>query len=588
MRELILLRRLFLIVLLCFFKLSYAIGQTEVLASEQAFQVTAKSVQANQVRVSWTIAPGYYLYRDRLKFTSLTQGISLGTPVFPAGISKADPFKGTVETYRDNVTITLPIFGKHPKQEALTLELFYQGCAEGRVCFMPSRQIVSLVLPEAAVADWDFTLLLEQLIPPTSDQNSIAASFGGKPIGLIIGSFLGFGLLLAFTPCVFPMIPILSGIIVGQGTRITAFKAFTLSLSYVLASALTYTLFGVLAGLFGNNLQIYFQEPLAIITFSGVFVLLALSMFGIFQLQIPTFLQNRLLFASNRQQGGNCLGAAVMGMFSALAVGPCVTAPLAGALIYIGQSGDALLGGLALFFLGLGMGIPLLIIGTSAGKFLPKSGAWMNATKALFGMGMLAVAVWLLSRVVSSSISLLLWGMLLFLPMIYLGWQRLWKSAVAVVLAYALLLVVGIATDKQRDAMQLLCTAALACEQPPALPFQKISSMEDLGPILLAAQNQGKWLMLDFFADWCVACQEMEHYTFTDPNIQKKLATVVLVQADVTANSPAQQALMKQFGLVGPPAILFFNPQQQEENSSRVIGFMDNSHFNEHLKQVLQ
>jgi len=582
------LRLLFLIVLLCFLKPSCATGQAEVLASEQAFQLTAKSVQANQVRVSWTIAPGYYLYRDRLKFTSLTPGISLGTPVFPAGIRKADPFNGTVETYRDNVTIALPINRQQPKPEQLALELVYQGCAEGRVCFMPSRQIVSLSLPEAVADDWDVTAALNRLMPPSSDQNSIAASFNGKPIGLVIASFLGFGLLLAFTPCVFPMIPILSGIIVGQGAKITTFKAFTLSLSYVLASALTYTLFGVLAGLFGNNLQIYFQEPLAIMAFSAVFVLLALSMLGVFQLQMPTFLQNRLLSLSTRQQSGSWLGAAVMGMFSALAVGPCVTAPLAGALIYIGQSGDALLGGLALFFLGLGMGIPLLIIGTSAGKLLPKSGAWMNATKTLFGMGMLAVAVWLLSRVVPASISLLLWGLLLFLPMLYLGRRRLWKSAAAVLLAYGLLVVVGIATDKQRDAMQLLCTAAVACDQPPALPFQKINSVDDLRPILLAAQNQGKWLMLDFFADWCVACQEMEHYTFTDPNIQKKLATAVLVQADVTANSPAQQALMKQFGLVGPPAILFFNPQQQEQKGLRVIGFMDNSHFTEHLKQVLQ
>jgi thiol:disulfide interchange protein DsbD len=375
------------------------------------------------------------------------------------------------------------------------------------------------------------------------------------------------------------MIPILSGIIAGQGARLTTRRAFMLSLIYVLASAVTYTIFGVLAGLFGNNLQAFLQEPWVIIVFSGIFVLLACSMFGAFHLQMPSFIQTRFVIISAKQQRGNLLGTAVMGMLSALAIGPCVTAPLAGALIYIGQTGDAVLGGLALFSLGIGMGMPLLIIGTSAGKWLPKTGVWMNVTKAVFGVGLLAVAVWLLGRIMPPMVTESLWVALLIIPLMYLGWKRLWKGAGLVALTYAVLLLVGLATHQQRDYMQLLCVAAIACEEQSALPFQKVKSADELQKTLAEAQAQGRWVMLDFYADWCASCKEMMLYTFSDPKVRDALSPVVLVQADVTQNLQADQALLKQFNLIGPPAILFFGPDQRERELYRVIGYMKAEKF---------
>ena len=422
--------------------------------------------------------------------------------------------------------------------------------------------------------------------PFASEQAGIAASLTSDSLWLVILSFLGFGVLLAFTPCVFPMIPILSGIIAGQGGRMTTRRAFMLSLSYVLASAVTYTIFGVLAGLFGSNLQAVFQEPWVIMVFSGIFVLLACSMFGAFQLQMPSFLQTKIALISGRQKSGNVFGAALMGMLSALAIGPCVTAPLAGALIYIGQTGDATLGGVALFSLGLGMGIPLLIIGTSAGRLLPKAGVWLNVTKAVFGLGLLAVAIWLLGRILPPMATLILWGALLIIPLLYLGWKKLWKGAGLVTLIYGMLLLVGIATHQQRDAMQLLCVAAVACEAQSALPFQKVSSVDELQQVLMAAHAQGRWVMLDFYADWCTSCQEMAIYTFSNPKVRQALSSWILVQADVTQNLGVDQALLKNFSLIGPPAVLFFGPDQQERQAFRVIGYMKAEEFLAQLDNV--
>lgn len=578
------LKIIILLLCLCPYGVLYALDADAVLPAGQAFQLTVKPEQPNRLLLAWTIAPGYYLYRDKLKFSSLTPGIAVAKPILPMGKSKIDPFLGETEIYRQRVEIEVPLQRHNPDLSKLALEVTFQGCAEVGVCYMPNRKTVTIDLPAYAEDSWGLSAPINQFISLIAEQDGIAALFTGQSTGLVMLSFLGFGLLLAFTPCVFPMIPILSGIIVGQGAGITTSRAFILSLGYVLASALTYTLFGVLAGLFGNNLQIFFQEPVVIIAFSGVFALLALSMFGVFHLQMPAFLQNWLLTLSSKQQGGSLLGAAVMGVLSALMVGPCVTAPLAGALIYIGQTGDALLGGLALFFLGLGMGLPLLIIGTSAGKWLPKSGRWMEFTKAFFGIGLLAVAVWLLSRIAAPSVSLWLWGLLLIVPVVYLGWKRFWKSAVTLALTYGLLLTVGIFTGQQRDTMQLLCTAAIACETAKPLPFQEINSHGELNQVLAAARAKHQWVMLDFYADWCVACKEMEHYTFAEPKVQDALAKAVLLQADVTQNSPDHQALMKQFELIGPPAILFFNPDQQQR-PLRVIGYMDSNGFLAQLNQ---
>lgn len=570
----------------CFVGQALAVDSAELLTAEQAFQFTAKVKGADRLVLSWDIANGYYLYRHKFKFVSLTPGIEVGEQAFPSGHTKHDKFFGEVEIFRDRLDAEITVHRQDPQLNKLILEVTFQGCADAGVCYMPVQQIVSLDLADDSFNGWGMGSVSDNLSPYVSEQDSVAASLGGRSLWLIILSFLGFGLLLAFTPCVFPMIPILSGIIVGQGKRLTTRRAFGLSLSYVLASAATYTIFGVLAGLFGSNLQAFFQEPWVIVTFSGIFVLLACSMFGFFHLQMPAFVHTKIVIISAKQQGGNLLGSAIMGMLSALAVGPCITAPLAGALIYIGQTGDALLGGLALFSLGIGMGIPLLIIGTSAGRLLPKTGIWMNITKAVFGIGLLAVAVWLLGRIMPPMVTQLLWLALLIIPLIYLGWKRLWKGARLVALTYAAFLLVGIATHQQRDAMQLLCVAAVACEKQEELPFQKIKSADELQQILAEAHAQGRWVMLDFYADWCVACKEMALYTFSDPKVREALSSAMLVQADVTQNLQTDQTLLKKFTLPGPPAILFFGPDQLERSNYRVVGYIKTDSFLGIIKEV--
>ncbi|MEI6542007.1 MAG: protein-disulfide reductase DsbD [Methylococcales bacterium] len=572
----------------CFTSLVFAVDSSELLSAEQAFHFTAKVKKADNLLLSWDIANGYYLYRHKIKFVSLTPGIKLKDPLFPEGLSKQDHFFGKVEIFRDHLEVELPVQREDSKTNKLTLEVHFQGCADVGVCYMPVQQTISLDLSDESFDWWGMSSDAAPLAPFISEQDSIATSLAGRSLWLITLSFLGFGLLLAFTPCVFPMIPILSAIIAGQGSRLTTRRAFMLSLVYVLASAVTYTIFGILAGLFGSNLQAFFQEPWVIILFSGIFVLLACSMFGAFHLQMPSFIQTRIVILSTRQQRGNLLGAAMMGMLSALAIGPCVTAPLAGALIYIGQTGDAMIGGLALFSLGLGMGIPLLIIGTSAGKWLPKAGVWMNVTKAIFGVGLLAVAVWLLSRILPLMVTQLLWTALLIIPLMYLGWKKLWKGMGVIALTYAVLLLVGIATHQQRDALQLLCVAAIACDEPSTLPFQKVSSTAELKEVLAKAHAQGRWVMLDFYADWCASCKEMALYTFSDPKVRDALAPVVLVQADVTKNLQVDQALLKQFNLIGPPALLFFGPDKRERESYRVIGYVKAEKFLAQLGQVQQ
>jgi len=325
-----------------------------------------------------------------------------------------------------------------------------------------------------------------------------------------------------------------------------------------------------------------------IINFSGIFVLLALSMFGGFQVQIPSFIQTKVMAISSKQQGGKLLGAVIMGILSALAIGPCVTAPLADALIYIGQTGDAYLEGIALFALGIGMGIPLIIIGTYAGKLLPRAGAWMNITKVIFGIGLLAVAVWLLSRIIPPAATLALWSLLVTLPVILLLWKKRWQGAGLLAAACGILLWVGISSNQPDALRPLLCSAAVACKEHLSLTlkFKKIGTVEELRQTLAEAQARNQWLMLDFYADWCPSCQEMALYTFADSKVRVALSQVVLVQADVTRNSPTDQALLRQFNLIGPPAILFFGPDQQERNAYRVVGYLKADKFLDIINQV--
>jgi thiol:disulfide interchange protein DsbD len=596
-----------------------AAGKQDLLPPDQAFHFIAEVKDPSTLRVSWQIAEGYYLYRERFKFAlPESTDVELGAYQIPHGKIKEEE-QGPMEVFFHDVGFDLPLKRVATGAVPIRVQAKYQGCEEKQgVCYPPMEKIVTLDLPAVSAGVAVMVPAAQTAAPPgggpggtASDADSIllscvatlasctdriADALRTGSTWLLVASFLGFGLLMAFSPCIFPMIPILSGLIVGHGHRITTGRAFLLSLIYVLASAATYTVFGVLAGVFGGNLQAVFQQSWLIAAFSAVFVLLALSMFGFYELQIPAFIQTRVAALSQKQRGGTLLGAAVMGSLSALIVGPCMAAPLAGALIYIGQTGDALLGGMALFALGLGMGIPLLIVGASAGKLLPRAGVWMNAVKSAFGVGLLAVAVWLLDRILPEAVTLFLWALLLIIPAIYLGaldalpqsasgWRKLWKGVGVVMLAYGILLLIGVATGSG-DPLQPLRGVAIAGakESPQPLSFRRVKSVDDLQQQLAGAQAEGRSVLVDFYADWCVSCKEMERYTFADPRVRASLADFLLLQADVTDNSTEDKALLDRFGLIGPPATLFFGADGQERKDFRVIGYMNAEDFLNHLQ----
>ncbi|CAG1771929.1 Thiol:disulfide interchange protein DsbD [uncultured bacterium] len=564
----------------------------DLLSPEQAFQFFAEVKTVNTVQVSWKIAQGYYLYREKVQLELLNAtDVKIGQFEIPHGIPKDDEAFGKVEIFYDELTFDLPLSRMHSAAQTIKLKADFQGCAERGVCYPPMTKQLDLALPELTT-----TTQKTDIKPVQSEQDAIVDSLKHDSFIVTLFSFFGFGLLLSLTPCIFPMIPILSGIIVGHGHRISGMRAFFLSLSYVVASAMTYTVFGILAALFGENLQTLFQQPWIIGLFSAIFVVLSLSMFGFYNLQLPTFIQTKLHNSTVRHQDGSLWGAAIMGALSSLIVGPCVAAPLAGALIFIGQTGDALLGGSALFALGLGMGVPLLLLGASAGRLLPKAGEWMNAVKAVFGVIMLAVAVWMLERVISPTVSMLLWAMLLIIPSIYLsaidslpehatGWRKLWKGLGLMMLVYGVLLLIGLSMGNSNP-LQPLQGFATASAKPAeqGLQFKRIRSIAELETEL--KQANGKRVMLDFYADWCISCKEMEAYTFTDSKVKQALKDFVLLQADVTENNEDDKALLAKYNLVGPPATLFFGANQQEQSGNRVIGYQDAKTFLNSLERV--
>jgi thiol:disulfide interchange protein DsbD len=591
-------------------------GDDDILPVEQAYRFNATAENGTALHLNWQIAEGTYLYRDEIEVKLLDgKGVALGPIELPPPEIKKDTIRpdgsiGDVALYHDEIDLTVPLLRSDPAATEITVEVGYQGCAERGICYPPVKKKLNFALPAIgadeisappgdAPATGDTATTAAQ---PVSETDQITATLASGNTWIIIATFLGFGLLLAFTPCVFPMIPILSGIIAGQGEDITAKKAFLLSVVYVLAMALTYTAAGVLAGMFGQNLQVAFQNPWVLSVFAGVFVLLALSMFGFYELQLPSSWQSRISEFSNRQQGGTLVGVAIMGLLSALIVGPCVAPPLAGALIYIGQTGDAVLGGLALFSLSIGMGAPLVAIGTSAGKLLPRAGAWMDAIKAVFGVLLLAVAIVLIERIIPPSIALLLWGALMIVTSMYMGalsslkieasgWERLWKGLGVVLLVYGVLMIVGAAAGSKDTVQPLrgLSFAGGAGAEAGHLQFEPVKTVADLEQRVAAASAAGKPVMLDFYAEWCVACKEMERYTFSDPAVQSALAGAVLLQADVTDNDAEDQALLQgHFGLPGPPAIMFFGADGTERRGYRVVGFMDAEPFAQHVREALK
>ncbi len=589
--------------------------EPELLDPDKAFAFSAELEEPGTLVAEWIVAEGYYLYKDKIKMAlQNASGLDLGDPEFPASTHLDDPQYGNVEIFRGPITVKFPVLGLHGQPDTLGLNVGYQGCADIGVCYPPikkhlnftAEQLSHLVSSSAAAAEPSESAPVS--VPKSdsspdkvSEQDAIAAKLSAGNTSLTLLSFFGFGLLLAFTPCVFPMIPILSGIIVGEGDNISAGRGFMLALAYVLAMAFAYTIVGVLAGLFGSNLQVWFQNPWVLAGFALIFVLLSLSMFGFYELQMPSSIQGKLSAISNKQSSGKMMSAAIMGLLSALIVGPCVTAPLIGALIYIGQTGDAVLGGMALFSLSIGMGAPLLLLGASAGKLLPKAGAWMDTIKAVFGVLLLGVAIWLLERVIPASASLLLWGVLLVVSGIYMGalhqpsqeskWYMLWKGLGVVVLLYGSLMIIGAAADTHNTLHPLkgLFTSNVTSDTTESeLEFNDIKGSQGLKKALAQATADGKTAMLDFYADWCVSCKEMESYTFSDPAVQKVLNNAVLLKSDVTANNEQDKALLKQFGLIGPPAILFFDKEGKEKKGYRIVGFLPAEKFAPHAKKALE
>jgi thiol:disulfide interchange protein DsbD len=574
------------------------------LKPDEAFIYEAIGLSADTILVRFTSQPGYYLYRDKFAFRIMADGgFEVDEVDLPEGTIKDDPEFGPVDVYYGQIEVPVRIDRPAGGEQIISLQADYQGCRDGDICYPPQSTTVELLIP-ASVVDADAGQVPVQSagaadkLPPVSEQDVLAKMLLSNPAGALFAFFIA-GILLAFTPCVFPMVPILSGIIAGQGERMTTSRAFWLSLVYVLAMAVTYTVAGVLAGLFGQNLQALFQNPWILGFFIAIFIALALSMFGFFELQLPSSLQTRLTQASNQQQGGSLTGVAVMGFLSALIVGPCVAPPLAAALIVIGASGSALLGGAALFALSMGMGVPLILFGVSAGKLVPKAGPWMDSIKAFFGIALLALAIWMLERIVQGPVILLLWGMLAIASGVYLGalesiaqgasgWQRLWKSLGLVLLLLGVIEIIGAASggdDWMKPLKNVRSGAQL--ESGEHVTFQKIKSLDDLESSVSRANQSGKPAMLDFYADWCVECVRMERNTFGEPGIQTLFKQLQPLQADVTDNDETDQALMKKYGIIGPPAILFFDRQGKEMPAYRLVGYFEPDEFAEHLQSVL-
>jgi thiol:disulfide interchange protein DsbD len=588
------------------------LGEAErppLLSVDQAFIYNAVVADGNTIMARVNIAGGYYLYRDKFVFQILdTPGVSILAVKLPPGQAKEDPFMGSTEVYQGKTEIKIPIKlnRKDTASETITLEASFQGCSEIHgICYPPATQRISLELPPPSASGGGALAVTSPAPMPGEEpsislpaQDYIAQILFHDQGWLTLMAFFGFGLLLAFTPCVFPMIPILSGIIVGQGENITTRRSFMLSLMYVLAMALTYTVAGVIAGSVGSNLQATFQHPAILIGASVIFVLLALSMFDLYHLQLPVHLQTRLFHLSQKQKGGTLLGAGLMGLFSALIVGPCVAPPLAGALIYIGESGNALLGGAALFTLSMGMGTPLLFLGTSEGKLLPHAGSWLQPVKYFFGVLLLAVAIWLLSRILPHPVIMLLWGALFLISAVYLGalealrpdttgWSKLWKGTGLISLVYGVLLIIGAASGNGTEWQPLQGLAVtksadnLAAE---SLSFRSVKGPEGLQLALQKGKDQ--LIMLDFYADWCVDCKRMEATTFRDPDVRNALRNTILLQTDVTAYDDRDKALLNQFSLYGPPSILFFGPDGTELKRARLIGMASPQEFLAHLQRV--
>ncbi|MBI5435735.1 MAG: protein-disulfide reductase DsbD [Nitrosomonadales bacterium] len=615
--------------LLCLAPLSHAEGfldrlplaggakQETFLPPDQAFGLDVTAPNAYTLLASFKITPGYYLYRDKVSFgikgdSAKATGTKITNIAMPKGEIKHDPNFGDMAVFHQPFQVEITLERTGGAAQGITLEASYQGCKDKSLCYPPINKSINIALPEVKDTPPAKTSTAATAVPAAAQQAQatpqsaqpaassasaqsenvqIAKLFKQGSFWLIVSFFFGAGLLLALTPCVFPMIPILSGIIVGcrvgSGHNIPKMQAFILSLAYVLGMAITYAAAGVAAGYSGHLISSALQTPWVLGSFSALLVLLSLSMFGFYELQLPSALQSKLT-TGNYLHGGHLSGVFVTGALSAIIIGPCVAPPLAGALLYIGQTHDAVLGGVALFSMGIGMGLPLLLLGASAGTLLPKAGAWMESVKSFFGVLLLAVAIWIISSLIPVGVQMLLWAALLVLSAVYLraldalphngsGWHRLWKGIGILALLLGSAYLVG-ALSGARDILRpLSAIGSTQTETPATMKFARVKNMAELNGRI--AQARGKAVMLDFYADWCVSCKEMESNTFADAKVQAKLKNAVLLQADVTANSEEDKALLQRFELFGPPAILFFDTQGKELADFRVTGYQDAPQF---------
>jgi thiol:disulfide interchange protein DsbD len=577
-------------------------GNEDFLPPEKAFRLSASADGSSGVKLDWVIAPGYYLYRDRIKIVDDSDQI--GAAQFPEGQLKQDEYFGKQVVYHQELIASVPLKSGAAATRALTLHVTYQGCAEAGLCYPPTTQTLKIdfpaggaassegagsgATPGASAASATRAVAGAKAGIYVSEQNRLAALLeSGSLLAVLLQFFIG-GVVLAFTPCVLPMVPILSGLIVGQGHSIRTARAFSLSLTYVLGMSLTYTITGVAFAAAGKQVQAVFQQPWIIVLFAALFVAMALSMFGLFTLQMPSFIQTRIAAMSNRQRGGHFGGVAIMGALSALIVTTCVGPVLVAALIVIGQTGDMLRGGAALFAMSLGMGAPLLVVGSSAGRWLPRAGVWMDGVKRLFGVLMLAMAAWMLSRIVSDRSSLLLYAAPAIAAAAVLWRFRgtgPWLPRGAAILAavYGAALLFGAA----RGAEDPLHPLTRSAEDRQALAFRTIGSVADLKREVQAAAAAHQAVMLDIDADWCTSCKEMQRYTFTDSEVRHELQSVRLLRANVTANNSDDQALLHEFKIFGPPTIAFYDAQGREQPRYRVVGYMKATDFAALLRQAL-
>ncbi|GIZ53410.1 thiol:disulfide interchange protein DsbD [Noviherbaspirillum aridicola] len=565
---------------LCWAVLAFAVlpaQADEFLPPEKAFRFSARMVDPGHAELTWRIADGYYMYRDRFAFKA--EGARLGQPSIPAGKVKYDEtFQKDVETHRGTVAVIVPVEAQGP----FTLIATSQGCADQGLCYPPMDQRVSLT-PTAGGA----MQTAAGALAPDAEMGRIEASLQSGRLLTILPLFLLLGIGLSFTPCVLPMVPILSSIIVGEGAQSSRSRGLLLSASYSLGMALVYTVLGIAAGLVGEGLAAALQSPSVLGAFALLMALLSLSMFGVYQLQVPAALQSRLTQVSGRFSGGKLAGVFVMGALSALIVGPCVAAPLAGALLYISQTRDVVIGGSALFAMAAGMSVPLLLVGVSAGALLPRAGAWMASVKVFFGVLMLALALWIVTPVLPGWIIMLGWGMLaagygvrlLFSPRF--GWRA--RAAGLLFAAAGAVQLAGAATGGLDPLAPL---AHLREGGAHTTAFRRVASIAELDAAIAGAA--GKTVMLDFYADWCVSCKEMEKLTFTDARVKAHFDEMVLLQADVTANNEDDKALLRRFNLFGPPGIIFYDKQGREIPGGRVIGYQDADKFSQVLELVRQ